>query len=184
MSLKKCAECGRQVSKTADTCPHCGAKNRRKGGGFWWVVLAAALAIMVGNALTTTKDDGSNQGEAKSVPAPNQAAKTQAKAEPQDTSADLAQAQAWHISMGAYERAKAQELQAYTECVMSVEDAARFDYKGDWLPDYTWSSDGKSISIVGRDIRLQNGFGAWSRVTYTCEWDMAAQKITNLNVLQ
>ena len=29
MSLKKCKECGQQISSEAKTCPHCGAKKRR-----------------------------------------------------------------------------------------------------------------------------------------------------------
>ena len=30
MAMIKCSECGNEVSTTADSCPHCGAKVKKK----------------------------------------------------------------------------------------------------------------------------------------------------------
>ena len=43
MALKKCKECGKEVSSKADLCPHCGAKQKRKGigcGGALLIIIA------------------------------------------------------------------------------------------------------------------------------------------------
>lgn len=43
MALKKCKECGKEVSTKADLCPHCGAKQKRKGigcGGLLLILIA------------------------------------------------------------------------------------------------------------------------------------------------
>ncbi|MFC2974707.1 hypothetical protein ACFOJE_21170 [Azotobacter bryophylli] len=46
MAIAKCKECGGQVSTSAKTCPHCGAKVRRKVGAIGWVfVLFVVLPI-------------------------------------------------------------------------------------------------------------------------------------------
>ena len=49
MSLKKCDECGKEISTVAKTCPHCGAPSKSKKietqitGGCALVVLAVIL---------------------------------------------------------------------------------------------------------------------------------------------
>jgi len=42
MALKKCKECGKEVSTKADLCPHCGAKQKRKNIG-----CGGALLILI-----------------------------------------------------------------------------------------------------------------------------------------
>ena len=42
MALRKCKECGREISTKAELCPHCGAKQKRKGIG-----CGAAILILI-----------------------------------------------------------------------------------------------------------------------------------------
>ena len=51
MSLKKCKECGQQISSEAEKCPHCGAKLRRSAWRLMrWPV--SVLGAVMGGALT------------------------------------------------------------------------------------------------------------------------------------
>jgi hypothetical protein len=50
MALVKCAECGREVSATAATCPHCGKANPGASAGakaFGVFVVAAMIAALL-----------------------------------------------------------------------------------------------------------------------------------------
>jgi hypothetical protein len=45
MALIKCKECGETISKKADACPKCGAKNKSfKLGAFGWLIIIGSLA--------------------------------------------------------------------------------------------------------------------------------------------
>ncbi len=44
-NLKKCKDCGKEISKSADRCPHCGAKP--PGCGSFICLLIVALAISI-----------------------------------------------------------------------------------------------------------------------------------------
>jgi len=48
MALKKCKECGKEVSTKADLCPHCGAKQKRKGIGCGGVLLILIVIGFIG----------------------------------------------------------------------------------------------------------------------------------------
>ena len=47
MALKKCKECGKEVSTKADKCPHCGVPLKRKPIGCLGVIFAIALVIVL-----------------------------------------------------------------------------------------------------------------------------------------
>ncbi len=49
MALRKCKECGQQVSTAAESCPHCGARIRRRRSGSPF--LFSCLGIIVGLVL-------------------------------------------------------------------------------------------------------------------------------------
>lgn len=49
MALKKCKECGKKVRRTADLCPHCGAKQKNNGIGWVETLLLFILIGFVGS---------------------------------------------------------------------------------------------------------------------------------------
>ena len=124
-------------------------------------------------------------GVSPNAPDPNQAAqdreqtKEKAQKASDEAAADLKQAQAWGVSLAVYERAKAQQDDAYVYCMEAVKKAARFDVKSDVMPNYSWGTDGNTLTIFGHDLHLQNGFGAYGN-SYHCEWDMSAKKIISV----
>lgn len=97
-----------------------------------------------------------------------------------DAAEDRAHAKAWSITVGAAKRAREQESYAYAACAVALESSARYDYKSDWLPNYAWISEGDAIVIHGRDIHLQNGYGAYAG-GYYCKWNIADRKVVYAN---
>lgn len=49
--LKKCKECGADVSKKADKCPHCGAPLKRKPLGCGALIVVIVLAVIFTNSM-------------------------------------------------------------------------------------------------------------------------------------
>lgn len=94
-------------------------------------------------------------------------AKLQAKIQQQKTE-DEANARQMHVSYPVYIKAKSVEIDAAVRCQSEVEQQARWGSRKDWLPNYSWSTDGKFVNIVGRDIQLKNGFNAQRYVVYQC----------------
>lgn len=47
MALKKCKECGTEVSSKAESCPKCGAVLKRKTGCVTWVVFLGLVFLFV-----------------------------------------------------------------------------------------------------------------------------------------
>jgi hypothetical protein len=60
MALKKCKECGQEISTKADKCPHCGVPNKRKPigcGGFLLILFIIGIfgSIFGGSDSSTSK---------------------------------------------------------------------------------------------------------------------------------
>lgn len=49
MALLKCRECGAQISKSAKSCPSCGAEAKKKTSLFTWLVLVLILLFVFGS---------------------------------------------------------------------------------------------------------------------------------------
>ncbi len=105
----------------------------------------------------TTPDDARAADEAK----------LQAKLQQQKTE-DEANARQMHVAYPVYIKAKSIEVDAAVRCQSEVEQQARWGSRKDWLPNYSWSTDGKFVNIIGKDIQLKNGFNAQRYVTYQC----------------
>lgn len=54
MAIKKCKECGKEVSTKAASCPNCGAKTPKKTSPFTWLVLLIILVGIYGSITTQT----------------------------------------------------------------------------------------------------------------------------------
>lgn len=48
MALKKCKECGKDISTKAESCPNCGAKQPKKTSLFTWLVLVFFTLLVYG----------------------------------------------------------------------------------------------------------------------------------------
>ena len=47
MALIKCIECGKEISSKADTCPHCGVKNKKRGFGICGILLIGFIGLFL-----------------------------------------------------------------------------------------------------------------------------------------
>ena len=66
---------------------------------------------------------------------------------------------------------------ATSKCKKLVESSAQYDHKWDgWLvekfPNASWIDyETGAFRISGNKVKFQNGFGAWQRMSYACEYD-------------
>lgn len=75
--ITNCRSCGAEIAKSAVTCPHCGARNKRKHV-LLWVVLGVLALIIIGAA-----------GSGGSEPAPAAASSTSAAAPKSESKAPV-----------------------------------------------------------------------------------------------
>lgn len=78
--MTNCRSCGAEIAKSAVTCPHCGARNKRKHV-LLWVVLGVLALIIIGAA-----------GSGGSEPAPAAASSTSAAAPKSESKAPVKKA--------------------------------------------------------------------------------------------
>lgn len=45
--MKKCKACGNEIAKSAKTCPHCGAKNKKKHPVLIGIIVVVALIVVI-----------------------------------------------------------------------------------------------------------------------------------------
>lgn len=79
---------------------------------------------------------------------------------------------------------------AYVACRRSVERAARFDFE--WTDSlmgsprfdrHGWADRERGvIRIAGGEIKMQNGFGAWQRMAYVCDFDPRTGLVADVTV--
>jgi hypothetical protein len=165
--LKKCHECGRDVSSEAGACPNCGAVQKRPTsavakGCLAFVVIIAALVIL--GAIVGHNDSGSFA--------------------PTPSDDDRAEAAKWGVSIPDYMKAKGAEDNAHISCMVEAENRAKYEHKDDFGQPVWWKTDGKTLTITGKDVMLQNGFGAYEHVTYICTYDLASKSVTDVQIEQ
>jgi hypothetical protein len=172
--LINCAKCDKLYSDKMGQCPHCRSAVVSSPGGpsgavLGIVTLIAAVAMLAGVRACTLRNSATD-----SAALDRDIAKTEAENE--------AKAKDMGVSLADYMSAKAASTDAYAECKVAAEGRAKHDYKADFLPSSTWTVKGRTISVVGRDLQMQNGFGAYGPVTYFCDWDMDMRAVKSLTL--
>lgn len=73
---------------------------------------------------------------------------------------------------------------ATTRCPDVIEKLAKWDFEWTdaWsepkFSHYRWKDIDKGVvTYIGDKLKLQNGFGAWKHVTYTCDYDQTTQTV-------
>lgn len=123
-------------------------------------------------------DSSSDKAESQaSQEADKQEAAKQAREQDQEDAAD---AKKMGVSVATYRQGQKLQDKAYSDCTFALINSARYEHKQDWGLDYSWTTDGKTIAILGRDVHLQNGFGAYS-AGYSCEWDMKTKSVVSVD---
>jgi len=61
-----CKSCGKEIAKSAKSCPSCGAKNKKPFYLRWWFILIV-LMVIISSASAGSKSSNSNSSQTKSV---------------------------------------------------------------------------------------------------------------------
>ena len=85
MALIKCEECGKEISSKADTCPHCGYKEKKTGclGVLGYLILALFIIGLAGKCSLDRQVDIKTTSTSSAV-SPEQAAKDYFKTNSKD----------------------------------------------------------------------------------------------------
>lgn len=84
---------------------------------------------------------------------------------------------------------KLAHAEAAGPCERRIELAAK--HQSEWtngilehrLEPLAWSDENTGVIIFGGDkIKMQNGFGAWTHMIYTCTWDSARKQVVEVGV--
>ena len=79
-------------------------------------------------------------------------------------------------------------IDAAWRCEVLIEAHARYTHR--WtdgffeekFPTKDWLHGAKEVRLSGRSVEFQNGFGAWSRMSYTCTYDPISELVTDVTV--
>jgi hypothetical protein len=172
MALIECKECSKQVSNSAEVCPHCGFRLKKATtvkpqtsntamGCLWLVILLGVFAII--RSCTDDAPKGPTAEEEAATPA---------------CQADLSCLKRT-IQSG-----------AVVDCANAIERQAKWDYQ--WpdgsgysaFPSFIWANAAHSqVALSGSSLKLQNGFGAWQHVTYICYVDVPTRRVVNVEII-
>ena len=152
MAMSKCKECEKEVSSKAKKCPHCGVDNptSKPGDALKGFILIFVVILLV--VQCSSGDDSTAV----------------------DTNSDVSDAecmetlQCWGekniIMAGAYCQTPIEKMAKYTHEWTDGFTTPRFSH-------YRWKDQSTGVvTYIGDQIKMQNGFGAWSHYTYECDF--------------
>jgi hypothetical protein len=172
MALKPCRECKTEVSNGAKNCPHCGVKWPTATGSMRWdrLAIVAALILAIGYLINVRVDKADASKNASEQANPTCVSDwTKCK-----DNSDLAN----HWS--GYDAVQ-------NACKYATNDRAKYDtpkytspyYFISFQPGSSASETGK-MHVIDKDVKVQNGFGAWARTRVVCEYDLRNKKVLNV----
>ena len=154
MSLSPCRECGHKVSKQAKTCPSCGVDNPVVGvlSSISNLIKLFLVGILAWAFISTLTTDDEKEPVKESV------------IDEETCKQDL---NCWYDKHGAKMK---------VACGNAVERLAKWDYEWTaWLTRWRgtrWHNKESGVMRTwGDEIKFQNGFGAWQRMNYFCNYD-------------
>lgn len=75
MALRKCKECGQQISTKAASCPNCGAVLKKKTGCFTWLVAGFFILVIIGVIGSLSNKDSNKSGSTSHSSTPSVSSK-------------------------------------------------------------------------------------------------------------
>ncbi len=79
-------------------------------------------------------------------------------------------------------------LRATRPCQLVIEQLARYDYEwtdgwGSKFKKMAWKDRKAGIlTYFGSEIKFQNGFGAWQKMSYACDYDTNTEKVLDVRI--
>ena len=163
--LASCKTCGKEVSKTAKSCPHCGEENPipNESVSIWSVVFAGAFLIWLFSQLL---DFGGGS-----------TAKDQSVISDQECKKSL---QCWGDK---------HSVEAEVRCDDVVERMAKYSHE--WTDGFVepkfsrfrWKDESSGVvTYIGDKVRFQNGFGAWQNQVYECDFSPLLSRVIDVRI--
>lgn len=159
--MPKCKGCSTDVAADDKSCPHCGIKNPASGRKE--IVVGLAAVILGITVLTQCASD-------------SEADKKAAAIEEAKCKQDL---QCWgdksSAAAGAYCRDYIEKLANFTFRWTDKALEPKFS-RIRWL-----NKEGATLTFIGDKIEFQNGFGAYQRHVYECDFDPASKTVLDVS---
>ncbi|MDS9676838.1 hypothetical protein RME04_05755 [Pseudomonas aeruginosa] len=166
MALKPCKSCKHQVDTSAKVCPSCGVSNPGVTAG-QQMVGVLILAVIIGVAFTMCSGGKNDEAETGG----------QTKVDDATCKKGL---QCWgdkfNVSAGVYCKEPVARLAKYTARWTDGMLEPKFSHFR-WLD----KSQG-TITYIGDKIEFQNGFGAFQKHIYECDFDPARTQVLDVRV--
>ena len=162
MALVKCKECGKEISDKAESCPHCGAPQKKKSTQYGCgTLIFFGIIVLVLAGMFSSKDPST-------TPSP-----------PEVSDADCKKTlQCW---------GDRQSIAAGVRCQGYVEKLAKYSYKwtdGILEPKFShfrWKNQSTGVvTFIGDKIQFQNGFGAFQNYIYECDFDPSSEQVLHV----
>lgn len=165
MALKPCKSCKHQVDTTAKTCPNCGvAKPGVTAADSIKGLIGLAVIVAIGVAMCSGGDDKPT---------------TVQEAPPEvDDATCMQELRCW---------GERQSIGGGIRCTAPVEKLAKYSVR--WtdgllepkFSHYRWLDKSKgTLTLLGDKIEFQNGFGAYQKHIYECDYDPASEKVLDV----
>lgn len=162
--LASCKTCGKEVSRTAKSCPHCGESNPAPSDAvnLFWAVVGSVFVLWLLAHLFSSGDEKSSKQKA---------------AEERECKKSL---QCWgekHL------------IDASVRCDDVVERYAKYAHQ--WtngfvepkFSHYRWKDEGAGVvTYIGDKVQFQNGFGAWQNHIYECDFSPSISMVLDVRV--
>jgi DNA-directed RNA polymerase subunit RPC12/RpoP len=181
MALMKCSECGQHISSQATACPHCGnpisAKKASKAGGIGCLVAIALIGGLI--AIGSSEDSTKKAKEAANPTCVSNWHLCKDSADFVDHfNGKMGDHDDWDWNGIGIQCKDAAEAEArYGSPVWPSMSFGHY-HAGD---DYVRS--GVAVAFEP-DAQFQNGFGAMVHSHVTCQYDLSAGKVLNVDVDQ
>jgi hypothetical protein len=148
--------------------------------GFLFII--GVIATIVGPQSDSSQTDSTDQPDTspESQDATKQAAAEAAKKAHEQDQEDADDAKKMGVSIAVFKLGEGLRDKAYDDCTVALINSAHYEHKTDWAENFTWRTDGQVIMIFGRDIHLQNAYGAYS-ASYSCVWDMNTKSVISVD---
>lgn len=163
MALKPCKSCKHQIDTSAKTCPNCGVSNPGVTTGQTLVGLVV-LAIIIGVGFSMCS---SGEGDSSAPAAP--------KVDDATCRADI---QCWGdkhtVAVGLYCKEPVERLAKYSARWTDGMLEPKFS-RFRWLNE----SQG-TITYIGDKIEFQNGFGAFQKHVYECDFNPVTKQVLDV----
>ena len=183
MALITCADCGNPVSKSAATCPKCGKPLRKKtsaGTLLAALIFGPVVFFMIFNQETRNHLESTPTQRKPAVQRTAKQVADEKLAQDKENERCRQDLQCW---------ANSAHAEATSACRAAVERRAKYQFRWeDGLLDskfdhVMWADQATGdVTYSGSWVSMQNGFGAWQRMSYFCTFNPGTKALTNVEV--